>query len=169
LHITSRPGRGSCFAITVPTAPAEVLVNPRPKPVSRASSRVGGLAVFVIDNEPRILAAMQALLGGWDARVITARSVADALAAFKAEASAVDVILADYHLNRDDGLELIERLRAMASRPVPGILITADRSRLVQELAAERGVHYLRKPVRPAALRAALAQFAAQARAQAAE
>jgi CheY-like chemotaxis protein len=53
----------------------------------------------------------------------------------------------------------------MAGRPVPAILITADRSRLVQDRAGERGVQYLRKPVRPAALRAALAQFAAQAQA----
>jgi CheY-like chemotaxis protein len=105
------------------------------------------------------------LLGGWEARVITARGVEEALVRFAGEAADIDVILADYHLDRDDGLGLIDRLRAAAGRPVPAILITADRSRLVQERAEKRGVQYLRKPVRPAALRAALAQFAAQAQA----
>jgi CheY-like chemotaxis protein len=52
-----------------------------------------------------------------------------------------------------------------AGRMVPAILITADRSRLVQDRAAECQIQYLRKPVRPAALRAALAQFVALAQA----
>ena len=108
---------------------------------------------------------MQALLGGWGARVVTARDVSEAHALFAAEGPSIDVILADYHLNRDDGIELIERLRGADGRMVPAILITADRSRLVQKRAAESAIQYLRKPVRPAALRAALAQFAAQAQA----
>ena len=165
LHLTSRPGRGSCFAITVPVAPRHELILTRPEVISRHHNRIGGLTVFVIDNEPQILEAMQALLGGWEARVITARSVPEALALFESEAGTIDVILADYHLHRDDGLVLIERLRTVAGRAVPAILITADRSRLVQDRAAERQIQYLRKPVRPAALRAALAQFAAQAQA----
>jgi CheY-like chemotaxis protein len=165
LHLTSRPGRGSCFAITVPTAPRSELVHIPAQITSRLTSRIGGLAILVIDNEPQILEAMQALLGGWGARVILARSAVEALEIFEKEVDAIDVILADYHLNRDDGLALIERLRAEAHRPLPAILITADRSRLVQERATSRGIQYLRKPVRPAALRAALAQFAAQAQA----
>lgn len=165
LRLVSRPGHGSCFAITVPCAGRAELVETSPRAVSRLSNRIGGLTIFVVDNEPQILEAMQALLGGWDARVITARSAAEALDRFAAEADRVDVILADYHLHSDDGLKLIERLRSRAGRQVPAILITADRSRLVQENAAEQGVQYLRKPVKPAALRAALAQFAAQAQA----
>ena len=102
--------------------------------VSRRTNRIGGLTVLVIDNEPQILEAMRALLGGWGARVITARSAAEAHATSSAGAApSIDAMLADYHLHRDDGLDLIERLRAVAGRPVPAILITADRSRLVQD------------------------------------
>jgi Na+/proline symporter/signal transduction histidine kinase/ActR/RegA family two-component response regulator len=165
LHLISRPGHGSCFAITVPTAPRHELVETRPKIISRLDNRIGGLTIFVIDNEPQILEAMRSLLGGWGARVVTARDVSEAHALFAGEGPSIDVILADYHLNRDDGIELIERLRRADGRMVPAILITADRSRLVQKRAAESAIQYLRKPVRPAALRAALAQFAAQAQA----
>jgi Na+/proline symporter/signal transduction histidine kinase/ActR/RegA family two-component response regulator len=165
LRLTSRPGRGSCFAITVPIAPRSELVQSAPQVASRVASRIGGLTILVIDNEPQILEAMQALLGGWGARIVVARSAAEALSLFEIEADKIDVILADYHLHRDDGLALIERLRGEARRTIPAILITADRSRLVQERAAQHGIQYLRKPLRPAALRAALAQFAAQAQA----
>jgi Na+/proline symporter/signal transduction histidine kinase/ActR/RegA family two-component response regulator len=165
LSLASKPGRGSCFAITVPTAPMSELAGRPVDKISRRINRIGGLSIFVIDNDPQILVAMQVLLAGWETRVITARDVEEAIARFASEAQAIDVILADYHLDGDDGLELIDRLRAMAGRLVPSILITADGSRLVQDRAEKRHVQYLRKPVRPAALRAALAQFAAQAQA----
>ncbi len=165
LQLTSQPGRGSCFAISVPVASHRELDHSPPRITSRITSRIGGLTVLVIDNEPQILEAMQALLGGWGVRVLTARSVGQATALFASGGEGVDVILADYHLHREDGLDLIERLRAKAGRTIPAILITADRSRLVQDRATQSGIQYLRKPVRPAALRAALAQFAAQAQA----
>jgi hypothetical protein len=43
---------------------------------------------------------------------------------------------------------------------VPALLITADRSMRVRDLAAENSIVHLRKPVKPAALRAALSQCA---------
>ena len=42
---------------------------------------------------------------------------------------------------------------------VPAILITADRSPDVRELARSEGVQVLHKPLKPAALRALLAQW----------
>ena len=55
-----------------------------------------------------------------------------------------------------NGLTLIDAIRNVAKRQVPAILITADRSPQVQELAAAHEVQCLRKPLRPAALRAAI-------------
>jgi CheY-like chemotaxis protein len=62
----------------------------------------------------------------------------------------------------------VQSLRARAKRHVPAILITADRSRKIQDEAAAVGVPMLKKPVRPAALRAAMAHATAT-RAEAAE
>ena len=114
--------------------------------------------------DPRGDAGVARGLGG--ARHHWRAAAAEALAAFAAQMADIDVILADYHLNREDGLELIERLR-------PGGPADAGYTHHRRPVAphpgraSERGVQYLRKPVRPAALRAALAQFAA--RTQAAE
>ncbi len=60
-------------------------------------------------------------------------------------------------------------LRALAGWPLPAVLITADRSADVQEQARARGVIYLRKPVKPAALRAVMRQTDISARRPAAE
>jgi CheY-like chemotaxis protein len=99
---------------------------------------------------------MSTLLAQWKMNSLTARNGEEAAAALAVSRWPVDVILADYHLEQDDGLVVIEQLRAQAARAVPAVLITADRSRAIQDDAAAKGVAYMRKPVRPAALRATL-------------
>jgi CheY-like chemotaxis protein len=72
------------------------------------------------------------------------------------QAEAPDVILADYHLDRDDGIGVIRRLRALHGADIPAVLVTADRSTEVRQKAAALDVVILNKPVKPAALRAVL-------------
>ena len=71
-----------------------------------------------------------------------------------------DLILADYHLDDDiDGLVALDRLREVCLPPPPGALITADASVELKARARELGYALLRKPVKPAALRALIAQL----------
>ncbi len=168
--LRSELGKGSVFTITLPISVqaadiAPSIVAPRPA----GKSRLDGLAILVVDNEPAILEGMQTLLGGWGCSVSVARSSADAKSLWQDAGARIDLILADYHLDGDDGLALIGAIRAQAGRPLPAILITADRSRQVQELAAAHNVQCLRKPLRPASLRAAIGHACTQAAAEAAE
>jgi CheY-like chemotaxis protein len=68
------------------------------------------------------------------------------------------LVIADYHLDESTGLAAIERLSASCGRPLPALIITADRSADVQAAAQSRGYVLLNKPVRPAQLRAAMAR-----------
>ena len=77
----------------------------------------------------------------------------------------VDLIFADYHLVRDDGISVIGKLRKRARRHIPAVLITADRTPAVADLALAHDIHVLRKPVKPAALRAAIAHVIIRAEA----
>ena len=52
--------------------------------------------------------------------------------------------------------EFIAALRAWFGDALPAVLVTADRSEAVRTSAGEQDVLLLHKPVRPAALRAAL-------------
>ena len=71
------------------------------------------------------------------------------------ESGAPDMVLVDYHLaNRVSGLEVMSRLDDELERSVPAIVITADRSPQLEDAARARGYRLLRKPIRPAALRA---------------
>jgi CheY-like chemotaxis protein len=76
-----------------------------------------------------------------------------------------DVVLADYRLAEGDcdGLELLQSLRVAGVTHLPGALVTADHGTAVAERARHLGYPVLRKPVKPAALRALLGALLARA------
>jgi Na+/proline symporter/signal transduction histidine kinase len=159
ITLRTTPGKGSMFAITVPLSH---VVIPRVRTRSASLQRPGlGItaAVLVIDDEPAILEGMKHLLSGWGCTPHLARGSAEALRAYDIADGRIDMILADFHLNKEDGISLINELRRRARRPIPAILITADRSPAVADLATVHDIHVLRKPVRPAALRAAMSHL----------
>jgi CheY-like chemotaxis protein len=117
--------------------------------------------VLAIDNEPSILDGIHALLGGWGCRVTTAASLEEALARLSVYENTPEVVIADYHLDEGDGLTAITALRARLSVDVPAVLVTADRSLALRNEAHRLNIHVLNKPLKPAALRALLAQWRA--------
>jgi DNA-binding response OmpR family regulator len=63
--------------------------------------------------------------------------------------------LIDYHLDGAvSGITVAEELRSTWQVDVPGIVITADHTQHAKQAAAMQGYQVLRKPIRPAALRA---------------
>jgi DNA-binding response OmpR family regulator len=131
-------------------------------PASPAS--LAGGTVLCIDNEEAILDGMQTLLERWGLRVLRARTAADARRLFYEHAP--DVVLADYRLGDDDdcdGLELLQSLRVGGVVLARGALITADHGTALTTRANELGYKVLRKPIKPAALRALLGALLASA------
>ena len=124
--------------------------------------------MLCIDNEPNVLDGMDALLGGWGCRVLKAPNLATAIGAIADSKDIPNGLLIDYHLDQGNGIEAIVELRRKFGPDLPAILITADRSPLVRDQARAHNVQVLNKPVKPAALRALMAQWRVQ-RAVAAE
>jgi len=119
---------------------------------------LAGTTALCIDNEPSVLDGMETLLQGWGCEVIKAPDLEIALAAIGETPVMPHGLLVDYHLDRGNGIEAIVALRAHCG-DLPAILITADRSPAVREQARMLGIQLLNKPVKPAALRALLAQW----------
>ncbi len=159
LNLVSHPGRGSCFSLALPKA-ASVPLSALPEAAVGASGTgLDGLRVLAIDNEPAILAGMRELLGGWGCKVFGAHGLAEAQALVRRGAVTPDVVIADYHLDKGDGIEAILALRRHLGVELPAVLLTADRSPHVNEDAAARGIRLLNKPLKPAALRALLSRW----------
>jgi CheY-like chemotaxis protein/two-component sensor histidine kinase len=160
VNLRSAPGRGSVFSVAIPRAEQNI-VAVKPKAPRRAARRdtMGGMVVIAIDNDPRILEGMQALLKQWDCTPVCAESRDDAVKLLEGAELSPDIILADYHLgDPENGVDVVLSLRARYGAELPAILITADRTPEVRDRAAEENVYVLHKPVKPASLRALLSQ-----------
>jgi Na+/proline symporter/signal transduction histidine kinase/CheY-like chemotaxis protein len=159
LELRSKTDKGSTFALTVPVG-KDVPQRVDAGTLTRHPniSALQGMRVLAVDNEPAIVEGLKALLNGWGVEVVTSTSSADAIGN-ASDNPDIAAVLVDYHINREDGLELVKTLRNILRRDLAAILITADRSRHVRDLAAAHAIAYLQKPVKPAALRAALSQL----------
>ena len=157
----SLPGKGSIFTIEAPLAPAAAVPEPL---VSGPAPTIGlaGLRVLCIDNEPAILEGMRLLLEGWGCDVMTAEDDRSAIAALKRAAAPPDAIVADYHLDKGNGISAIRAVRRAVKVPVRAIILSADRTAELREKASGIEAQVFAKPVKPAALRAWLSQVGVQ-------
>jgi CheY-like chemotaxis protein/two-component sensor histidine kinase len=159
VDLRSVAGKGSHFSVDVPLVPAlpsDVTVR---EPRRIDAGQLADMVVLCIDNEPTILDGMDALLGGWGCRVFKATDLKSSVAVLGEAKVAPHGLLVDYHLDQGNGIDAIVQLRWRFGADTPAILITADRSPAVREEARARDIVVLHKPVKPAALRALLAQW----------
>ncbi len=157
LSVASVPGKGTSFTLSMTISdeavPAE---EPKNRRGLQPALELTGLDVLCIDNDANILTGMNTLLGGWGCHVTTLQNGA-ALKHFCANRTTPpDVIIADYHLIHENGLDMIGFARENFGSEIPAILLTADRSKEVRLRATEEGITLMNKPLRPAALRSLL-------------
>ncbi len=165
VDVRSIPGRGSVFGLTLPLA-SDSDAAPASLPDAVAMDDPGtlaGLAVLVVDDDRRILKAMEVLLGDWGCRVIIAGSLHEAALRVADAPWRPQVILSDFRLpGPEDGLGVVGELRARFGAGIPAILVTGDTEPAVLQAAESAGMPLLHKPIEPARLRAALTHARAQ-------
>lgn len=157
IELSSEPGRGSRFSISVPTVPAEsVLVQSTAPPV--VAEPLEGRRILVIDDDAMVRESMSGILEGWGCDVVAADGLATAIDAVGQ--SVPDLLISDYRLqNGLTGLQAIAEVRMAVDWDVPAFLITAETSAERLRDAADSGYPILHKPVTPMALRAMVSQL----------
>lgn len=160
IGLSSQEGRGSRFSVTVPRAEALApgAAGAMGVPPPQRQRSLQGLIVAAIDNETQILSGLRLLLQGWECTVAEGASLADVEAALSVLGRTPDVIVADFHIGDQTGLEVIKALRARFGT-CPAVLVTADRDPAIRAAANADDVRTLYKPLKPAALRSLLAQY----------
>jgi Na+/proline symporter/signal transduction histidine kinase/CheY-like chemotaxis protein len=181
IDLKSQEGFGCLFSINVPLT-SSVMKKERTQP--KASMNLQGVGVLCVDNEQKILDGMSNLLGAWQCQVFTAINAQQAKDIYKKHEDEIDILLVDYQLtdtqvneitvNMDslmnkkhnkrpideiNGIELIEQLRQMSQHSVPAVLITATTDKNLMSLAKQHDISYLRKIIKPLALRALISSL----------
>ena len=155
VEVRSQPGRGSVFAIEVPLdeAPAE---PPQPAPAPTEAAGNARLALLV-DDDAIVLLGLRDMFREWGYDVLIAGSTDQAVERVQEAGRFPDVMLVDYRLREGRvGTEAVLRIRAMAGRAIPAMILTGESGPECEEDARAHGLKVIRKPVTPRHLRRVL-------------
>jgi PAS domain S-box-containing protein len=145
--IGDRPTLGDnnkAAAATAPVLPREALAN-----------------ILIVDDDPKNLTVLEAILDGPDYRLVRAESAEQALLALLFDEFAL--LILDIRMPEMTGLELAKMIRARKrTANVPIIFLSAyyDDDQQIIEGYETGGVDYVAKPVNPAILRSKVGIFA---------
>ena len=154
INVTSKIGKGSCFAFSLAKAEPKLVSD---VPMKTRNTTFTGMDVLCVDDQRENLDAMQTLLQKWGINVVLANNWDDALKV--CETIQPQILLMDYQLSHDsekNGLALIEEIRHRLNIVVPAALITATPDESLVTQCKAQGVNFLAKPLKPAKLRALL-------------
>jgi CheY-like chemotaxis protein len=157
IGVSSTPGKGSRFSVSVPVAAARISAAEPPSRETVTADPLRGKLVVVIDDDALVLEGTGGLLKSWGCRVVTAGSGYDALAALNSDKP--NLIISDFRLKDGrTGIEAIAQLRSSFQADIPAFLISGDilPERLFEAKAS--GHQLLHKPVSPMTLRTVMSR-----------
>ncbi|WP_434617766.1 ATP-binding response regulator [Azospirillum sp. B2RO_4] len=169
LEVCAVEGRGTVMAVVVPLS-VEMAVDVadasgREETVAAAvpDSRTADISrtrILVIEDDPMVLAALEALLGQWGCSVLGAESYDMAVERIGPAPEPFDLIISDLRLKgAANGIVAIRQIAKLFDRPVPGMILTGDTDPKRLREARLSGYPLLHKPVAPLALRAAVVRL----------
>jgi signal transduction histidine kinase/CheY-like chemotaxis protein len=165
IRLRSIPGKGSVFSVAIPRGREEdVIANAAAEHTTAFD--LTGVLILVIDSEPAVRQAMEALLGKWNAEVITAASGAEMKDKLPLVRRVPSLIISDYrprapaNLGVRPTLAAIDMLRGEFNSEIPAVLLTGDTAMEHSARDLEvAGLPVLQKPLNPARLRTLIANL----------
>lgn len=161
LSLRSTPGRGTVFTLELP--PGKAVPAYAAAVAGKAPLRLtlDGRLIVVVEDEPAVRSALEALLRAWGASIVSFDSVAACEAWAQrtdAESDLPDLLIVDYRLEKGrSGVEAIAVLRQRFGEQLPAIMVTGSTTSGHEQEAQENNFHLLIKPVVPNKLRAMIA------------
>lgn len=175
--VRSRPGRGSCFSVWLPSAPLPSAQLPSTvgefaigRPADEAAPRVPQASlpcpalIALIDDDDDVRQATRDTLqhGGW--QVADGASSQQAIDAVARLGRMPVAVLSDHRLSahadgtHEDGLQAIQALRHEFGLTLPAFLLTGDLDPSLPRQCQAQGIVHLRKPLSTTDLLQAVSQ-----------
>ncbi len=148
LSMWSSVGRGSCFSLNMPIASiGQTHGRGLPKVTADWGNALEGMIVLLAENDVAFANAMTLMIESHGAEVLSAHSAQEAIDLLGEIQLVPDVLLLDYQLGSGaSGLDLYQDLLTQHG-PVPAAIISADRSKELQQACADLSLRLLAKPV----------------------
>ena len=152
IEVDSKLGQGSEFRVVVTLG----VTNKDMAPV--LPDRFPGLRVLIIDDHPLAGALLQraCVAFGWSATAVDSAAVGiDVLLHHTADEHPFDILLLDWHMPGQDGIDMLRQVRTLPGIGLPLVVLMAATFELENAAAAADDLHLdglLAKPVTPASL-----------------
>lgn len=155
LLLTSEPGKGSCFSLSVPLG---CRGNITVAASSMGPPSLEGAQVLIIDDDPSIRLGMEVLLQTYGCKTVSGADVQSVVCALCSTNMTPDVIVADYHLGSGEcGAAAVNAIREELNIDIPAVLVTGDTSEQIERDAINHCLRLLYKPVSSEVLLSAIA------------
>jgi two-component system, sensor histidine kinase len=161
LKMQSQLGRGTVFSLLLPAGKAARQTMPSLGGKSSFQLTLQNRLVVVVEDEPAVLAGLEAVLKSWGATLAAFSSVSACLAWAQSVSAAQvqpDLLIVDFRLeDGHTGVEVITALRSHFKHKIPAIVVTGSTMTGHEQEAQDLDFHLLIKPVVPNKLRAMMA------------
>lgn len=150
IEVRSKPGKGSCFCIIIPIAKRKQRKKTSLQRSHNTSAAIhsdgDGIKVLLIEDDAAVLDSTTLFLNisGYD--VITASNAREAMAVLNHHTPVA--IVTDYGLaEKENGIELVKRLRKKMQKDIPAVIITGYTSELRGQMAQTANCKIIAKPI----------------------
>lgn len=152
-------GKGSVFSVKLPGVTGQLLQYAPPGyPRPELGELPTGLMIVIVDDDPEILSSTSSVLQLAGATVIQAASGDEIIHKLVNIDQVPDLILSDFRLTGETGVDVIDLLRHEFNADIPALLITGETSRQAIEAIGQFGYRVLFKPLSANDLIKAIAQ-----------
>jgi len=160
LEVRSEVGRGTTFALDLPPATQTTRAGvPDASPEAPREETPVSARILLVDDDEGVRNATAMLLKVEGFEVECAASVVEAVQ-YARRNSRVDLIIADYHLQRGEtGIDVIAGVRALAGEAVGAVLVSGDTSSTMREVKTDDRLRIVSKPIQADELLAIIAEL----------
>ncbi|MBL1321172.1 MAG: CHASE domain-containing protein [Methylophaga sp.] len=144
----SELGKGSVFYVDIPYGdPASI---GEVQTVKKQSS-IDKL-IWIIEDDKTMREGLEKILHSWNCRVESLGSGRDVQRLFDQNSACPEIIIADYQMINETGLELLKEIRDYYKQDIPAIMITGTTDLTIRDKIEQAGCEFMMKPVKPEAL-----------------
>lgn len=155
IGMQSQLGKGSVFYVDVPYGdPAligEVQTIKQQSPINKL--------IWIIEDDQAIHFGLEKILQSWQCRTKSLASGQETQQLLDQHSDMPDVIIADYQLINETGLEIAIQIQEHYQHKIPVIMMTGTTDLKIRQTIEQAGCQFMMKPVKPEELNSVLHQI----------
>lgn len=143
IGMQSQHGKGSVFYVDVPYGDAALIGETKLIKPQASINKV----IWLIEDDETIRTSLGKILQSWQCQVESMASGKEVQQLLNNSGQGPDVIIADYQLVNETGIELVQQIHAHYQHGIPVIMITGTTDIDIRQGIEQAGYHFMMKPV----------------------